>query len=1112
MSKARDRANRSGTDPVFINNAKLRDSSGNLLVQDASGNSVKLIAEELHLGDSATGDLIIMKRSASGAHQFQTQASGGSAADTGVGGVSAYATLNDLPTSASDGDQALVIATNILYIWKTSGWYKIATITNAEPTISSAGNASYTFATDGTPVIVEITASDPEVGTALQYRYQVTVGSIGSTATVTSSATSGGTYSAIAAGALTSNKFFKITPTTNTAHPGSFTLTFSASDGVNVATSSASAFSLTFATYGSVLFDGSGDYLSIPHSASFYDLGLADWTIECWVKFTDTSVFNGIFQLGKNVGALAAMLYTDGKLKLLEQDSAVVFESNTVFVENEWYHIAFTNNDTSNTQKLYVNGVQESNTGSKSTVFEFTEKTIFIGGRWFSSAFQRDMNGYISNFRIVGGSEVYTSNFTPPTQSLTDVTNTKLLTAHKNNEVVDASSSNYTITKVGNARSHVSSPFPWNTTGYGSLHFDGSGDRAIAKGSNLAIGTNNFTIEYWLYAKNFDTVGTVWDNRNDGENVSMLSNNTTNGEPRLYANAGYRITANPPMNENEWNHIAFQRASNVTKMYLNGIEQTTTYSDTNNYPGQRFFLGSEKDTTTEFDGYISNFREVVGSNVYTPTALSGWSGSIYMSGGTLSSNGISGSYTMGTGDFTIETWFKYTASATLGSNDYLFDLGTSNDIRITFGSGNINVDDGGQVFSYGMHSTIDTARWYHLAYTRTGGTSSLYLDGQLKASIGQSNYNHAETTFTLGNYGGGGSYVWSGYLTDFRIVKGKAVYTGNFTRPTGPLTKTGGTYPSSTNISNPTASQTVLLIGNNSSSITDVSDTGHTLTPSGSISASSSVPTGNSIIVPTSPLTAVSNTKLLTAQRSVPLDVTSGSTLFDGTNDNLSIPNIPMGSGAYTIEMWFYPTTISNYVHLYDGRGGHSSSQHATLIQLTNTGTVRFYSTTFRISGSDTAAANTWNHVALEKVGNVNTLYLNGISQGTYDDGGTTYVGPANNVGRIGCDDNGGSNFFPGYISNFRMVVGSAVYNGNFALPTSALTAISNTQLLTCQNSTGSITDASSNNHTITANGGAAASTFVAQVKATDQSSSPVSFTTVNNTRNAKTWPFNYNG
>ena len=61
MSIARDRANRSGTDPVFLNNTKLIDSSGNLMVRDVSGNDRKLIAEEIHLGTS--NDKIILKRS-----------------------------------------------------------------------------------------------------------------------------------------------------------------------------------------------------------------------------------------------------------------------------------------------------------------------------------------------------------------------------------------------------------------------------------------------------------------------------------------------------------------------------------------------------------------------------------------------------------------------------------------------------------------------------------------------------------------------------------------------------------------------------------------------------------------------------------------------------------------------------------------------------------------------------------------------------------------------------------------------------------------------------------------------------------------------------------------
>ena len=55
------------------------------------------------------------------------------------------------------------------------------------------------------------------------------------------------------------------------------------------------------------------------------------------------------------------MLYTDGKLKLLENDQAVVFESNSSLSANTWYHIAFTNDDSSNTQRLYINGAAAAN-------------------------------------------------------------------------------------------------------------------------------------------------------------------------------------------------------------------------------------------------------------------------------------------------------------------------------------------------------------------------------------------------------------------------------------------------------------------------------------------------------------------------------------------------------------------------------------------------------------------------------------------------------------------------------------------------------------------------------------------------------------------------------
>ena len=1336
MGKSRDRANRSGTDPINISDVRLSlEGSNDIKVTAQDGTTLKKVfAEELQVGTGS--DRVIVKRdSSTGKVQFQT--TDGSTTTTTQVGTGVVTNPSDLPlTGNSAGDTKFVTSNNNLMIYNGTGWYKIATVTNASPTISSAGNASYSFATDGTPVIVEITATDPE-GLALQYKYQVTSGSLGSIATVTSSSTSGGTYSAINANTLTSNKYFKVTPSTNTAHAGTFSLTFSASDGVNVANSSASSFTLQFATYGSQFFDGVDDWLTNPTSSDLL-FGTNDFTIEYWLNpyyGANTSNYTIIFSLGCSTNAKRFEVAYHGSEIRVYTDTGAWRNTSYTPPTNEWTHMAFVRDSSANTLKMYVDGVEQwsvSNTrdyneamslqigsygsssygdyhgylsnfrivagadtavytsnnfsiptspltaitGTKlltftrsepeiittgSTYFDGTDdyltvasssdfalgtgdftiecwvkfsETSLEGGsnrrifalngggnavdklsiaiddgsyrtngdlflwsnsdqgnlgvdirhNWHHIAVVRnsgalkfyldgveknsvsntqdyspnsgspapfigqrgddksDYNGYISNLRMVVGTAVYTSNFTVPTAPLTAITGTKLLTCQNNTgAITDASSSNHTITTNGDAiatyygvertvvdestssghqyiaiNDNVSqsayNPFPGNTIGYGSLYFDGTGDHAIVEGTNLAIGTNDFTIEYWVkrVALSFSSVATVFDNRNDGENVSMLSNISTNGEPRLYANAGYRITANPPMNENEWNHVAFQRTSNVTKMYLNGIEQTTTYSDTNNYPGQRFFLGSEKDTTTELTGYISNFRQVIGSTVYTPSALSGWSGSIHMNGGTLSSNGISGSYTMGTGDFTIETWFKYTASATLGSNDYLFDLGTSNDIRITFGAGKINVDDGGQVFSYDLHSTIDTARWYHLAYTRTGGNSYLYLDGQLKARIGSSNYNHAETTFTLGNYGGGGSYVWSGYLTDFRIVKGKAVYTGNFTRPSGPLTKTGGTYPSSTNISNPVASQTVLLIGNNASSITDVSDTGHTLTPSGSISASSDVPTGNSITVPTSPLTAVTNTKLLTAQRSTALAITNGSSYFDGTGDSLatqSSSNLQLGSGNFTVEYWLYTNNFDSTGNVFDGRDAGSGNSF-----ITNTNTSGehrlWYPGGYRIT-STAMSTNTWYHIAIVRNSGVITMYLDGIAQSTTWSTTTNFTGQ---TVTLGTEVDGVSSEFDGYISNVRVVVGTAVYTSNGTAPTSVLTAMSGTQLLTCQNSTGTITDASSNNLTITVNGNVTASTLAPSKIATDQSSNNYSITTVNQTRNAKNWPFNYSG
>ena len=328
--------------------------------------------------------------------------------------------------------------------------------------------------------------------------------------------------------------------------------------------------------HGSTYFDGTGDYLTIANSQNFYSLGTADWTIEFWVYFTDVSVFNGVFQIGEDVGALSAMLYTDGKLKLLENDQAIVFESNRTFSANTWYHIVYTNDDASNTQRLYVNGVAEANTGSKSTAYSFGNKTVYIGGRYFSGSFQRDYNGYLSNFRIVS---------------------TNL--------------------------------YPTDTAG-GSAVFDGTDDLLkVANNTSLRLGTGDFTIECWVYFD--DTSLESGSNRrifnlhetgNAVDNLQIVIDDggyRTAGDLFLYSNSiqGYLDTDI----RSGWHHIAVVRNSGTLKFYLDGVSKYSA-SNTQDYSpggvgGPRPTIGSRGDDKCDYNGYISNFRMVVGTAVYT---------------------------------------------------------------------------------------------------------------------------------------------------------------------------------------------------------------------------------------------------------------------------------------------------------------------------------------------------------------------------------------------------------------------------------------------------------------------------------------------------------------
>ena len=146
---------------------------------------------------------------------------------------SSVSTLADMDaliaeTGMTTGDQAFVLATNNLYIYKTNGWFKIATVENLSPGSVSGVETNYTLATNGNPTVITANATDPD-GFPLTWSYSITSGVLGNSATISQA-----------------DNVFTITPSTNSAHEGVFSITFSATDGINSAVNATGSFSLTF--------------------------------------------------------------------------------------------------------------------------------------------------------------------------------------------------------------------------------------------------------------------------------------------------------------------------------------------------------------------------------------------------------------------------------------------------------------------------------------------------------------------------------------------------------------------------------------------------------------------------------------------------------------------------------------------------------------------------------------------------------------------------------------------------------------------------------------------------------------------------------------------------
>ena len=386
----------------------------------------------------------------------------------------------------------------------------------------------------------------------------------------------------------------------------------------------------TFETTGSVYFDGTNDGLTVTDNDAF-DLGTDDFTIEGWYYISQQGSYLSLFDwrgsgadgvypaLIKHTSGDYIYFYVDGKYRI----------TNVTIQYNTWFHVTVCRS--SGITKLFLDGKEK---GRFADTLNYISRDILLG---ISASNSNDLAGNISNYRVVKGRALYTSNFKIPMRELENVPGTILLCCQSKTDAT-LEKTGKTITANGNAVAvdlspGLLTPIPKSGGGSaitGSVEFTGGttsfpgGYLTTPNNTDLRLGTSDFTVEAWVNLSNGPVdngvIAALWDNNNNqrswnfyydqGGNTLYFAG-STNG-----SSGNNSISASIDIEDNNWYHVAVVKSGfvgNNASLYVNGIRLSTAalsgyYDNTTDL----ITIGAQNHDNPDnyWKGYISNLRIV----------------------------------------------------------------------------------------------------------------------------------------------------------------------------------------------------------------------------------------------------------------------------------------------------------------------------------------------------------------------------------------------------------------------------------------------------------------------------------------------------------------------
>lgn len=382
-------------------------------------------------------------------------------------------------------------------------------------------------------------------------------------------------------------------------------------------------------------------------------------------------------------------------------------------------------------------------------------------------------------------------------------------------------------------------------------------------------------------------------------------------------------------------------------------------------------------------------------------------------------------------DFTIEGWYYLTASGSFyylwgtggsdGNEDFALRVNTTNTITAYLRNSS------GTVVGLASTNTVVNNVWNHIALERYNNVIKIYLNGVAESNTYDASswtgYN-SETGFSVGAFGNYTSAgFWNGYIADFRFVKGAAVYQGNFTPPTAPLTQT---------------SKTKLLL----QPYSKVKQSGSVYKNIGGYNTADGVTLSGVSGREGKRLILEGNTKVVDISPYKKGD-DIGSFYLDGDGSYIytetSVSDFYFPSGTdFTIEFWQKaPSSGDSFrgVFGYDGSGNYKTYYRSG-------GTIDFYYTPSGTGPNNAELLSTsnvfddkWHHIAITRASGHLRMFIDGTLEDNEASPSSANAGEQNQRLHFGGQYSFSDRDYRGLFTDLRVIKGQALYTSSFTSP-----------------------------------------------------------------------------